>query len=66
MSPFDDHIKKSHGAFFCRLASILSTVVLDASCSAAQCAESGGQGDLGQIFIQNADFHKGMAKNKTA
>ena len=31
-----------------------------------QWAQSGGQGDIGQIFIQNADFHEGMAQNKTA
>ena len=32
----------------------------------AQCAESGGQEDLGQIFIQNANIQDGMALNNTA
>ena len=34
--------------------------------STTQCAESGGQGDLGQISIKNANFLEGMAQNKTA
>ena len=34
--------------------------------NATQWAQSGGQEDIGQIFTQNADFHKGMAQNKTA
>ena len=31
----------------------------------AQWAESGGQGDLGQIFIKNVNFQEGRAQNKT-
>ena len=31
-----------------------------------QCAESGGQGDLGQIFIRNVNFQEDTAQNKTA
>ena len=45
---------------------VIFHIVMENFLSSAQCAESGGQGDLGQIFIQIVNFQEDMAQNKTA